>query len=80
MLPHDDVAIVGAALKSLGFTVTEVKDADYRCMDAGIKQHAAAVRREGQGAISLVYYSGHGAVDPETKTNYLIPSMSLMPR
>jgi uncharacterized caspase-like protein len=31
------------------------------------------VRRERQGTISLVYYSGHGAADPDTKTNYLIP-------
>jgi len=26
--PHDDIALVGAALRSLGFTVTEVTDAD----------------------------------------------------
>ena len=51
--PHDDIALVGAALRSLGFSVTEVRDADYRSMDAAIKRHAAAVRREGQGAISL---------------------------
>ena len=76
MLPDDDVAIVDAALKSLGSTVTEVKDADYRSMVAAIKRLAAAVQR----AISLVYYSGHGAADPKTKTNYLIPSMSLVPR
>jgi uncharacterized caspase-like protein len=31
------------------------------------------VRREGEGAISFVYYSGHGAADPDTKINYLIP-------
>jgi Caspase domain len=71
--PHDDIALVGAALRSLGFTVSEVTDADYRSMDATIKRHAATVRREGQGAISLLYYSGHGAADPDTKTNYLIP-------
>lgn len=71
--PHDDVTLVGAALRSLGFTVTEIKDADYRSMDAAIKRHAATVRREGQGTISLVYYSGHGAADPDTRTNYLIP-------
>jgi formylglycine-generating enzyme required for sulfatase activity/uncharacterized caspase-like protein len=71
--PHDDIALVGAALRSLGFTVTEVTDADYRSMDVAIKRHAATVRREGPGAISLLYYSGHGAADPDTKTNYLIP-------
>jgi uncharacterized caspase-like protein len=31
------------------------------------------VRREGEGTISFVYYSGHGAADPDTKINYLIP-------
>jgi hypothetical protein len=71
--PHSDVLLVGAALKSLGFTVTEVNDADYRSTDAAIKRHIAAVRREGEGAISFVYYSGHGAADPDTKINYLIP-------
>jgi uncharacterized caspase-like protein len=71
--PHNDVSLVGAALRSLGFAVTEIRDADYRSMDAAIKRHAAAVRREGQGTISLLYYSGHGAADPDTRTNYLIP-------
>jgi peptidoglycan/xylan/chitin deacetylase (PgdA/CDA1 family)/uncharacterized caspase-like protein len=71
--PHDDVMLVSAALRSLGFVVTEIRDADYRSMDAAIKRHAAVVRREGQGTISLLYYSGHGAADPDTKTNYLIP-------
>jgi uncharacterized caspase-like protein len=70
--PHDDIALVGAALRSLGFTVT-VTDADYRSMDVAIKRHAATVRREGPAAISLLYYSGHGAADPDTKTNHLIP-------
>jgi caspase domain-containing protein len=71
--PHSDVALVGAALRSLGFTVTEVRDADYRSTDAAIKRYVATVRHEGQGAISFVYYSGHGAADPDTKINYLIP-------
>jgi uncharacterized caspase-like protein len=71
--PHSDVLLVGAALKAVGFTVTEVNDADYRTTDAAIKRHIAAVRREGQGTISFVYYSGHGAADPDTKINYLIP-------
>jgi uncharacterized caspase-like protein len=71
--PRNDVALVGAALRSLGFLVTEVRDADYRTMDAAIKRHAATVRREGQGTVSLLYYSGHGAADTDTKINYLIP-------
>jgi hypothetical protein len=71
--PHNDVALIGAALRSLGFKVTEIKDADYRAIDTAINRHVQNVRREGQGSISLVYYSGHGAANPDTKINYLIP-------
>lgn len=71
--PHNDIALIATALRSLKFKVTEVKDADYRSMDTAIKRHVQTVRREGQGAISFVYYSGHGAADPDTKINYLIP-------
>src|SRR5262245_15594135 len=59
--PHNDIALIGAALRSLSFKVTEVKDADYRAVDTAIKRHTQTTRREGQGAISFVYYSGHGA-------------------
>ena len=71
--PHSDVAIVGAALKSLGFQVAIKTDLDYRSLDAEIKRHIAAVRRGGPGTISFFYYSGHGAADPDTKINFLIP-------
>jgi uncharacterized caspase-like protein len=71
--PHNDIILIGAALEKLNFKVTLVRDADYRSTNAAIKRHIAALRREGQGAISLVYYSGHGAANPETKVNYLIP-------
>ena len=60
---HSDVLLISAALRSLGFKVPR-KDADYRSTDAAIKRHIAMVRREGQGAISLVYYSGHGGAGP----------------
>jgi len=71
--PHADVALIGAALRSLEFKVTEIKDGDYRSIDAAIKRHVQNVRREGKGTISFFYYSGHGAADPDTKINYLIP-------
>src|SRR5215467_13032984 len=71
--PHDDIALVGRALRSLRFDVREVKDGDYRAIDAAIKRHVAMVRREGAGALSMIYYAGHGAADPDTKINYLIP-------
>jgi len=71
--PHADIALVAEALRSLAFKVTEIKDADYKAVDIGIKRHIQTVRREGEGTISLLYYSGHGAADPDTKINYLIP-------
>jgi hypothetical protein len=71
--PHIDIGLIGTALRSLKFEVTEVKDADYRAIDTSINKHIQKVRRGGEGTISLVYYSGHGAANPETKINYLIP-------
>ena len=71
--PINDITLIGAALEKLNFKVTLVRDGDYRSTNAAIKRHIAAARREGQGAISLFYYSGHGAANPETKVNYLIP-------
>jgi uncharacterized caspase-like protein len=72
--PHNDVAMVAAALERVGFKTTVIKDADYRSIEAAIRRHVATVRREGQGTISFIYYSGHGAADPDTKVNYLIPT------
>jgi len=71
--PHNDIILIGAALEKLNFKVTLVRDADYRSTNAAIKRHIAALRREAQGAISVFYYSGHGAANSETKVNYLIP-------
>ncbi|MBU6379398.1 MAG: SUMF1/EgtB/PvdO family nonheme iron enzyme [Gammaproteobacteria bacterium] len=71
--PHNDVALLDAALKQLGFAVTVLRDAGYRDMDTAIKRHIADVRRAGAGALSFFYYSGHGVANPETQINYLIP-------
>jgi hypothetical protein len=71
--PHNDIALVGTALEKLGFTVTRIKDAGYRAIDAALKRHIQQVRHAGKDTISFVYYSGHGAADPDTQINYLIP-------
>jgi uncharacterized caspase-like protein len=71
--PHNDIVLIGAALERLGFKIMLVKDADYKAIDTAIKRHIQTVRREGEGAVSFFYYSGHGAADPDTKLNYLIP-------
>jgi uncharacterized caspase-like protein len=71
--PHNDVALVGAALGKLGFQTTGIKDAGYKAIDTALKLHIQEARKAGKDTISFVYYSGHGAANPETRINYLIP-------
>jgi formylglycine-generating enzyme required for sulfatase activity len=71
--PRQDVALIEASLKSVGFQVTVLMDADYRAMDVALKRYAADLRRAGPGALGFFYYSGHGAANAETQINYLIP-------
>jgi hypothetical protein len=71
--PHNDIKILGEALATLQFEVTPVLNADYATLARSIQRHIAKVRAAGPGAISLVYYSGHGAADANTQINYLIP-------
>jgi formylglycine-generating enzyme required for sulfatase activity len=71
--PRQDVALIEASLKKLGFQVTVLNDADYRAMDIALKRYAAELRRAGPGALGFFYYSGHGAANADTQINYLIP-------
>src|SRR5215475_15443546 len=71
--PHNDVTLVANVLDRLGFKVTVTKDAGYKTIDTALKTHIQQVRRAGKDTISFFYYSGHGASDPETRINYLIP-------
>jgi caspase domain-containing protein len=71
--PHNDVALIAGTLDRLGFKVTIIKDAGYKSIDTAFKTHIQKVRRAGKDTISFFYYSGHGASDPETRINYLIP-------
>ena len=71
--PHNDVDLVGAALEKLSFKVTLVKDAGYKQIETALEAHIQRVRKAGKDTISFVYYSGHGASDPDTQINYLIP-------
>jgi uncharacterized caspase-like protein len=72
--PHNDIRLVGDALRRVGFDVVEVKDAGYRRMDTEVKRHVMKVRRAGTNAISFIYYSGHGIANPDNKANYLVPT------
>ena len=66
-------ASVEAALKQIGFSVTVLKNADYRTMTIGLKRYAYEVRSAGKGALSFFYYAGHGLAHPLSRANYLLP-------
>jgi hypothetical protein len=71
--PHNDIAVVGGVLQKLGFKVMFIKDAGYKGIETALKTYIRQVRQAGKDAISFFYYSGHGASDPDTQINYLIP-------
>lgn len=72
--PHNDIALVGAALSVQGFTVLPlVKDASRVEILRAIRDFARRLNQAGAGAIGFFYYSGHGAAENGTNANYLIP-------
>jgi uncharacterized caspase-like protein len=71
--PHNDVSLLEKTMKSLGFEVVTVKDAGLAALYLAVNGHVRKVRAAGPGALSFVYYSGHGAQDATTGVNYLIP-------
>lgn len=71
--PGNDIALVGDTLEKLGFKITKIENASLGQLYTALNAHTRRVRRAGDGAVSFFYYSGHGAQDPETRTNYLIP-------
>ena len=72
--PYEDVEIVGKTLRQLGFTVTEVRDANFKTIHTAIDSYANRLNAAGENAIGFFYYSGHGAADQNTKINYIIPT------
>ena len=62
--PHNDVSLIEASLKQLGFKVTVLKDANYKAMDSALKRYVTEVRRAGRNTLSLFYYSDHGVANP----------------
>ncbi len=72
--PHNDIELVGKALARQGFTVLPlVKDATRLQILAAIREFSARLNRAGVGATGFLYYAGHGATEPGTDVNYLIP-------
>jgi tetratricopeptide (TPR) repeat protein len=69
--PLYDADLVTAALKNIGFVVTEVKNADFKGMDAALTDFVA---KEDRPDVVLFYFAGHGFAisDGSREHNYLM--------
>ena len=68
--PANDAKDIAAALRRIGFEVTERKNLDFRGMRLALRDFSDAVA-DADAEIALVYFAGHGIeID---NTNYLIP-------
>lgn len=65
---RNDMSALSAALKDVGFLVTQVADVDRKALARAIDEFVQAVR---PGDTALFYYSGHG-IQLEGQ-NYLVP-------
>jgi hypothetical protein len=67
--PKNDSADIAAALRKLGFAVTEGRDLDKAAMDRAVRDFAQAL----SGAqVGLFFYAGHGL--QVSGQNYLVPT------
>jgi len=74
--PGNDATDMAESLKSLGFTVTLLKDADLRSMEQGIVRFGNALSGS-QSAVGFFFYAGHGV--QSNGVNYLIPANAEIP-
>src|SRR5262245_51461817 len=59
--PHNDIALVGKALTEVGFKLLQQrKDATHDDMLFAVHELALKIRDAGRGAVSFLYYAGHG--------------------
>ena len=66
--PHNDAADISAALRRLGFEVTQIDDAGKSDLEKGLQKLTRAAAKSN---IAVVFYAGHGIeVD---KRNFLVP-------
>jgi uncharacterized caspase-like protein len=76
--PTIDADLVSTSLKTIGFDVTEVKNADFAAFDAALSSFVA---KEDQADIVLFYFAGHGfaiAGDDLRPRNYLMSTSADM--
>jgi len=69
--PVNDATAIGETLKSAGFDVELVTNADQKTMKRAIQRFGERISKSGRNATGLFYYAGHGM---QTRgINYLIP-------
>jgi uncharacterized caspase-like protein len=71
--PHNDIALIGKVLVQIGFDVVQKRELERKEILAEIDAFSGRLRDAGDEAIGFFYYSGHGASNPDDRTNYLIP-------
>ncbi|MBL8671761.1 MAG: caspase family protein [Alphaproteobacteria bacterium] len=69
--PVNDVKLVGATLRRLGFQVSQVTDADQLAMKRAIQEFGEKLDRTQGKGVGLFFYAGHGI--QASGKNYLIP-------
>ena len=67
--PANDAKAMSAALKAMGFTVFEARDASKAQMEAAVMRAGAALK--GRNGVGMLYYAGHGL--QLDWRNYLVP-------
>ena len=68
--PVNDAGAMAKVLTGLGFTVTEITDANWDQFDASLGNFYKSLSK---AEIGLFYYSGHGMRDDQSNANYLLP-------
>ena len=70
--PHNDVRLVGNALRKVGFEVlTPVRDAKRTDILVAIHDFAKKLKQAGPDAVGFMYYSGHGVASKGE--NFIVP-------
>jgi formylglycine-generating enzyme required for sulfatase activity len=69
--PKNDAKLIEKALKSAGFDVQTVIDADQKRMKRALSDFGAKLAGLGKDTVGLFYYAGHGV--QVNGANYLIP-------
>jgi len=72
--PLNDAAIIGTALRAIGFSVATVKNGTKSEILAALTAHALAVQGDGPDAVGVVHFAGHGASLSDPSADYYLPT------